>query len=169
MKKQSHGARKPRRIRWPKAVNTFAMATYLAAKPPQHDIDDMLHTLRCSHTAMREGRATEMDWSVLGGSVDVGLAIERQGVVRGLSDPLATAEIALQSIYRRAMVPGDWQSPTLHHHEIEALNEFVTLHAFQVNQLGRREFLRAIEAAAGQIRSTGATVTMVKDFESLAA
>jgi hypothetical protein len=141
----------------------MALATSLAAKPPGSDIEQVLNVVHTAHKALREGHATEYQWSVLSGCLDVALAIERQGVVRGLQEHLASAQSALQNIYQRATAGAGWQSTSMHYFELDAVRTFVDLHAFQLKQLGRAEYLRAITSAQGAVRSRGERATVVRE------
>jgi hypothetical protein len=162
---------KPRKPYRPRLVtaDTMAIALYRVAKPPRSDVDEVLQAIQTAFKALREGVATELQWSILAGSLDVSKAIERQGVVRGLSEHLASAETALQAVYDRARKTNAWYPPVLHFHELDAVREFVHLHDFQVRQLSRAEFLAAIDLATGQIRSNGQQPTVVRDIERMAA
>jgi hypothetical protein len=112
---------------------------------------------------------------VVAGSVAVALAIERQGIVRGLLGHFQAAEQVLQTIYHRAMRPGagsvgpHWGRATLYYQEIEALQTFVELHTFQIAHLGRKEFLSAIDAAHRDTFAQGHTATLVHDLQRIAA
>lgn len=156
--------RPPRRVRWHPTPDTLAIALHKAAKPAANDVDEVLTVVRQAARALREGVATEHQWSVLSGSLAVSLTIERQGVVRGLREHLDRAEAALQTIYNRAQRTGAWRPPVLHFHEIEAVNTFVDLHAFQARELSRAEFLRAIDTTTSQVRSSGGAVTVVREL-----
>lgn len=165
-------SKRPRKAYRPRpiALDTMAIALGRAAKPAQADRNEVLGVLRQAHIALREGVATELQWSIVAGGVDVAKAIERQGIVRGLSEHLAAAEAALQAIYDRAMhVSGRWFPTPLNYTELDALRDFVDLHSFQINQLGRAEFLAAIDTATGQIRANGGTPTLVRNIERMTA
>lgn len=163
--------RKPRKPYRPRqiALNTLELALHHAAKPAPADRQEVLNVLRQAATALREGVATEHQWSIVAGGVTVAKAIERQGVVRGLSGYMASAEEALQTIYNRALVTGTWKPTSLWFHELDAVQTFVDLHAFQVNQLGRAEFLAAIDAAQKDTIAQGHTATVVRNLERMAA
>lgn len=163
--------KKPRRARWLPTADTMAIALHKAAKPPRADVDEVMAATRAAFKALREGVATEYQWSILAGSLDVALAIERQGVVRGLQEHFKSAEAALQTIYDRARRPQGWFPTALHFQELDAVREFINLHDYQVRQLSRAEFIAAIDLAQAQIRSNGNTVTLLKnpEFERLAA
>ncbi len=151
----------------PVALNTLQLALHGAAKPSRQEVDEVLRPIRAAAIAFREAVATELQWSILSGSVEVAKAIEHQGVVRGLHEHLTSAEEALQSIFRRAMQAGSWRSPTLYYQELDALATFVDLHAFQVRQLSRKEFIAAADRAQGTVRAGGFTATVVRDLGTL--
>jgi hypothetical protein len=161
--------RKPRRVRFAPVTNTMAIALHNAAKPNRSDVGELLDAIKGSFKALREGVATERQWSILAGTLDVALAVERQGVVRGLHGHLMAAEQALQTIYNRAMLSTGWQPTALHYRELDAIHTFVDLHAYQVKQLSRAEYLAAIRTAQARNRNLHNTVTVVTDLERLAA
>lgn len=162
---------KPRKAYRPRliAVNTLEIALHRAAKPAPADRAEVLNILRLAAKALREGVATELQWSIVAGGVDVAKAIERQGIVRGLAEHLASAEASLQAIYDRAMATGVWKPTALYYYELDAVQTFVDLHVFQVNQLGRAEFLAAIDTAQACIHANGDKVTLVRNPETLQA
>jgi hypothetical protein len=165
--------KKPRKAYRPRPIaeNPLAIAIHNAAKPAAEDRAEVIGILRNAVKALREGVATEHQWSIAAGSVTVALAIERQGVVRGLSGHLKNIEQALQKIYDRAIREGGgrWIRVTLWFDEIEALNDLVFFHKLQMDRLGRAEFLKAIDAAQKETIAQGHTVAVVRDLERLAA
>lgn len=160
---------KPRRPRWPVINNTFAIAQDQASKLSPNSLNQIAQTLTTAATALREGVATRLQWSMLAGSLDLAKAIERQGVVRGLHEHLASADAALQSIYARADQGGQWRPTAMHYFEIDAVNAFVNLHAYQCRMLSLAEYKKAVASAAGQIRSSGGKVTLTKVRDGAAA
>lgn len=165
--KKPRKAYRPRQI----AVNTLDLALHRAAKPAAADRAEVLGVLRQAIQALREGVATEQQWSIAAGAVTVSLAIERHGIVRGLLEHLKSAEQHLQDIYDRALRTGGghWARVTLYYQELDALQTFMELHTFQVEQLGRAEFLAAIDSAQKDILAHGHTATVVRDLERMAA
>ncbi len=163
--------KKPRKPYRPRhiAVNTLELAMHHAAKPTQEDLRDVLQPVQQAVKALREGLATEGQWSVVAGAVQTGLAIERQGIVRGLQAHLASADAALQAIYRRAKTSQAWRPTALYYQELEALQTFVKLHSFQIHQLGRREFIQAINQAERQVKKDGHVPTLATSVEQLQA
>lgn len=163
--KKPRKAYKPRQI----VANTLEVVLHKAAKPAPEDRAEVLAKLQEAVKALCTGVATEFDWSVAAGAVAVAMAIERQGVVRGMQAHLVSAEAVLQGIYDRCRLPQMWLRPTLSFQEVEALQLLCELHAFQVDQLGRGELLAAIDAAGKQTIAQGHQVTLVRDLERMAA
>ena len=155
----------PRKAYRPKPItaHTMGLARHFAAKPSKQDREQVLQPLRDAVKALREGVATELQWSIAAGAVSVAQAIERQGIVRGLHEHITTTEQVLQAIYNRALSTGGGRyiRATLYFNEIDALTEFEHLHSFQLDQLGRAEMLAAIDAATKQTKAQGHTATLV--------
>jgi len=164
-------SQRPRKAYRPRhvAVNTMAIAIDGASKIRKADLDQVLAELRSAFKALREGVATQLQWSILAGSVDVAKAIERQGVVCKLHDYLVRADEALLAIYNRANTLHGWYPTALYFDELDAVDTFVDLHAFQLRQLGLAEYLAAVESTSNRLRGNGGQVTIVRDFERLAA
>lgn len=160
--------KRPRKAYRPKPVSTdtLGLAMHFAAKPTQQDRGEVLGLLHRAIKALRQGVATEHDWSVAAGSVTVAQAIERQGIVRGLHGHIAPTEQALQAIYDRAMRTGAWCRTALWFNEMDALANFLEIHAFQVDQLGRKEMLAAIEEAQKHTLAQGHTATLVHNIDA---
>ena len=155
----------------PVTAHTMTLATHFAAKPSAADRAEVLGELHKAIQALREGVATEQQWSIVAGSVTVALAIERQGIVRGMHGHFKVIEQALQDIYDRALRIGGgrWVRVTLYFNELDALADLLTFHSFQVKQLGRAEFLAAIDAAHKDTLAQGFTATLVHNVERMAA
>lgn len=161
--------KKPRKAYRPKPVTAFTLdlAIHHAAKPAKEDRDQVQSLLVNSMKALREGRATELDWSVVAGSVTVARKIEASKIVTGLLPEIDAADAALQMIYNRATSSGRWLAPTLHHQEIKTLQELVNLHKFQLDQLGRGELLGLLDKAVTQVNNDGFVAHQVRDVAEL--
>ncbi|MNX84331.1 hypothetical protein D3C86_1161240 [compost metagenome] len=83
-------------------------------------------------------------------SVNVGDAIETQGVVRGLAGHLRSIDVALQEIGKRARSSGAWAPPALYYEERDLLDLLVDLHGHQIRSLSFGEFSRACDKAIAQ-------------------
>ena len=164
-------SKKPRKAYRPRqiAVNTLDLALHRAAKPAREDRAEVLDKLNAAVKALCTGVATELDWSVAAGAVAVAMAVERQGIVRGLQEHLVSAEQALQAIHDRCRLPMMWLRPTLTIQEVDAIHLLAELHTFQIEQLGRAEFLAAIDAATKETLAQGHQATVVRDIERMAA
>ncbi len=163
--------KKPRKAYRPHqiTVNTLGLALYHTAKPARQDRAELLSGVGESVQALCAGVATELDWSIAAGALAVSMAIERQGVVRGLQEHLASAERALQAIYDRCRLPALWLRPTLTIQEVDTVRLLQELYAFQIEQLGRAEFLAAADMATRDTIAQGHRATVVRDVERMAA
>lgn len=164
----THG-RPPRRQR-PIAVNLVAIAQSRAARLTAAELDVVLSPLRSAVAALRQGVANELEWSLAVTAVNIGDAIETQGVVRGLAGHLRSIDLALQEIGKRARSSGDWRPPALYYEERDLLDLLVDLHDHQVKNLSFGEFSRARDKAIAQTRSTlGGRVVDVDQHQGVLA
>ncbi len=134
--------------------NPFIVARNQATRLTATELDEVMVPLRAVATRMRQGLASHDDHATLDGSLRMAKSIEQQGIVRGLAGHLADIERALAAIGQRACTStGRWQAPTLHFHEIEALQLLLELHLFQLKQLSFAEFRRAYDLTVAHVRS----------------
>lgn len=100
---------------------------------------DRKKALCAAMQALREGVATEHQWSIAAGGATLALAIAHQGIVPGLRGHIKAAEQVLQDIHVRALRTGRgrWVRVTLDLNELDALQTFMDLHAYQVRKLER--------------------------------
>ena len=142
-----------------KPVTDTVTTTILGAgKLTAPEVAFLMTPIRAAHKAMREGVATDMQWCYLAHAMNVAMAIERLGVVRGLRDHIHSAELALEAIQDRASATGTWKPTALHWHELDDIASAVDLHEFQLKQLSRKEFESAVVMATNEVRSTGGRV-----------
>lgn len=128
--------------------------------------------VQAAFDALRCGRASSDDWSLLAACLWMARSIEKQGVVRGLAEYLNRADHVLAAIEARAAghVPagGDacamWRAPTLYAPEIEAIDTFVELHFFQLAQLSYGEFARARKLTEGQMKTKGRHIQKLSEI-----
>lgn len=153
----SHG-RKPRRSRWPAGDGTFKAAAVRVAKLSQEEVALLLGPVQTGFAALREGRAKATDWLELACAVTMALAIEEQGVVKGLKVHLDNADNKLSTIADRAALSDGWHTPTLYAAEIEAIDTLIDLFKFQLGQLSGAEFARAHRASLSKNVQLGGTV-----------
>lgn len=145
--------------------NPLVVARNQATALTPAELAQVMVPLRTAFEQLRRGLASDSDWCVLAGSVGMAGNIEKQGVVRGLSEHLAAADRTLVAIEARATQAGPWRSPTLYFSEIDALHTFVDLHEFQLKQLSYGEFRRAYLTTEGQVRSRGGAVVRLSSME----
>lgn len=145
------------RPRWARPL-PMDVARSQATRLTPDELAKVMVPLRGALDQLRRGLASDHDWAVLAGSLGMAQTIERQRVVRGLTEHLQAADRALAAIEARASSTGRWRSPTLYFHEIDDVGTFVDLHEFQLQQLSYGEFRRAYTTTEGQARSRGAEV-----------
>ena len=147
----THG--RPPRRRGPVAVNIVALATARATRLPPAERDQVMAPLRDAVAPLRAGVASELGWWHAVSAVNVGDAIETQGVVRGLAGHLRSIDLALQEIGKRARSTGAWAPPALYYEERDLLDLLVDLHGHQIRSLSFGEFSSALDKAIAQTRS----------------
>jgi hypothetical protein len=124
----------------------------LVTKADQATVTDPLDA---AFAALRQGVASEWDWAHACSAINCAMAIEKQGVVKGLKGHLHNAELALQAISQRAMANGHWQATALFDEEIEAIDCAIDLHKFQLQKLSTGEVIKALDYAQAEVRSSG--------------
>lgn len=140
------------------AVNPVALAISNAGKLSDQERARQLQPMQFSYGRLREGIASTEDWTVMASVCNLAMAIELQGIVKGLREHLHSTELMLQAIQRRAEETAGPFPYALHVDEIDRLRTFIDLHAFQLGQLSRGELRAAARYAVDEVRSTGGTV-----------
>lgn len=153
----THG-RPPRRPRYAPATNTISLVLRQVTRLNAHELGHVLGPIEASMTALREGVATELQWSILASAVEIALAVEDKGAVRGLRGHLVAAEQALQGIKLRAIATGKWRATALYYQELDDVKAAIELHHFQLEQLSTAEAIKALDLARGRVRSAGGRV-----------
>ncbi len=161
----------PRKKYRPKPITaeTMALARHHAAKPPPEDRKQILGVFKAAIDALCKGDGREHDWNVASGAVSTAQAVEAQRIVKGLAAELAQAEQVLQAIYDRCRLGPLWVRPTLTTAEQATLRDLYAMHSFQIEQLGRKEMIAALDLAEKTTLAEGNTATMATDLERLAA
>lgn len=167
LKTNAHGLRKPRQER--ALVNPISYAIAGAVKPHKAQIAEINHTMNLAAKAMREGVATSTEWGIIAGSLEMAIAIERGGIVRGLQEHFDAFAPKLQAIHDRAMATGQWQRTSLWYHELDELKNFIELHTIQLKQLSRSELETALKRAQSVIKSGGGVVEVVRNVPAFEA
>jgi hypothetical protein len=157
---------RPRRKYRPKPVvaDPLALAMRRASKIPPAERAEVMAQIHASFKALREGVATEMQWVMLASTIELGLAVERLGVVKGILGHLQAAEAALAAIYKRGMATGTWCPTALYWQEIDSIDTAVWLHeSQQLANLSEREWRQAHDRAVGVVRSDGGRAVATVD------
>ena len=134
------------------------------AKLTPAEVAQAITPMRAAMLNLKRRTATELDWMWLSTCAQIGMSIERQGVVRGLAQHMQSALDVCSAISIRARATGQWCSPCLRGPEIEVLDTAIDLHEYQLQQLSYGEFLRASEHTRQYATSTGAVVIDAKDL-----
>lgn len=126
----------------------------LTAKEVAH----LMRPIKDAFTRLREGVATEFQWITLASAVEIGLAVDRIGVVRGTKAHMHHAELALQAIKQRAMSKGTWCPTALYYQELDDIKAAVHIHEYQLRQLSAGEYHDAEQLAAANVQSDSGAV-----------
>lgn len=146
----------PERVHGPVALNTIGMAVSRATLLTKSEITHYLQPGRDGFERMRKAQATEADWVHLVSICSIALAVEEQGVVRGLLEVLTEADLALAAIGVRAMASGKgWRAPTLYASELQQLQALLRMHEFQLSKISWGEHRRAWQHATKSVVARG--------------
>lgn len=118
----------------------------------------ILQPLQNAFVQLRRGVGTAGDWREISGMLAVAQAIELQRPPRGLHGHLYDAELALQTIHRRAEEDSSRYPYALYLVEIEAIQTAIDLHAFQIARLSRNEYDDAVKRAKRSAPPAAATL-----------
>jgi hypothetical protein len=119
------------------------------------EIAAIIQPLRQATERLRLGQGTFDDFARAASIINIGLAIERKGVIRGLQAELDDCHRHLEAIGRRGGEAESWHPPTLWAAEIKSLNLLANLHEQQLGVLSYREYSEARTYAVAKVRSAG--------------
>jgi hypothetical protein len=140
-------------------VDTLDLAMRRAGRLTAAERCTVLDPTRAAFKALREGVATFEQWAYVSSAVTVAQAIEDQGVVRGFRAHLDAAERAIDAVFQRvneAQGGPSWgRATTLYFQEIEALDEALHWHDWQLQHLSGAEFHAVVRVAERHIRAAG--------------
>lgn len=117
--------------------------------------------------AFRVGKGTFKDWLRLCTLVNVGMAIEDGGVVKGLRSDLKAALDALEEIGTRQDSTKGWKSGALRATELEAIRMLVVAHEFQLRQVSYGEPQEAYRLATARVKCDGGEVINLKNIQTI--
>jgi hypothetical protein len=138
--------------------NPMALAKHFASQFNSSEMARIKAQMHRHYEALRTGTATRVNFAGVSTYCELGLAIERQGVVRGLSEPLTQAEETLKAIKARCDLPTGWKPPVLHWQEMQILTEMRRFHLFQLQQLSYAEYQRAWRDMLNNVQRVGGEV-----------
>lgn len=141
----------------PVRADNFAIAAHNALAFNAQEIEGINGHMKRHYDALRQGRAARTSFAGICTYCELGLAIERMGVVRGLGEQLKKAEDTLRTIKARCDLPSGWRPPVLNWQEMAILDELRTMHLFQLRQLSYAEYKRAWEMMVCQVEKEGDT------------
>ncbi|WP_312132028.1 hypothetical protein, partial [Diaphorobacter nitroreducens] len=128
---------------------------------------DTMASAHLCFARLREGVATLEQHTVLNTQLKIAMGIEDSGIVRGLRGHLQTALDAMDAISDRATAAGLWTPVALSFAELDAIDEAIVLHDYQLRHVSAGELSAIARKLIARTQSTGGTVTHT-DLNSLA-
>lgn len=119
------------------------------------ELQTTLQPLRDAAEAMATGRGTRTHWVSLCSALNVAMAIESGGVVRGIAGHLANIKATLKALGTRAGEdehPPTWRAPALRFDEMDDIRLLVDLHAHQLSHVSYGEYQTAYRLAVARVR-----------------
>lgn len=139
-----------------KHADTMTLALHRATALTAQEVEQIIGRAETAFDALRQGQATYLHLCCLGTTCNLGLIIEKQGVVRGMQQPMSEAEQAIQELVRQGQSdPSGWKPPVMRSAQLLCLKELLVLHRFQLEQLSYNEYQRAWTTLKGRARSMG--------------
>ncbi|MDP3228360.1 MAG: hypothetical protein Q8N13_10350 [Acidovorax sp.] len=159
----THGRKKPRMARI--SANPLMLALMRATRLTESEIAEVMNPVRACLKAVREGVATQLQFEVLQSTMVIAQAIEHSAIVRGLADHIASALQACAAIEARALASGAWRPTELDFSELDALDDAVDLHNFQLQQLSAGELQRIVAQTMARTASSGGNVVRISETD----
>lgn len=138
-----------------------------ATKLTTPEIEHYIVPSRRAVEAFRLGKGNFKDWLRLCTLVNVGMAIEDGGVVKGFRSDLKAALNALEEISTRQDSPKGWKPGALRASELEAIRMLVVAHDFQLRQISYGEHQEAYRLATARVKSDGGEVINLKNIQTI--
>ncbi|KRB33383.1 hypothetical protein [Acidovorax sp. Root70] len=138
-----------------------------ATKLTTPEIEHYIVPSRRAVEAFRVGKGNFKDWLRLCTLVNVGMAIEDGGVVKGLRSDLKAALDALEEIGTRQDSPQGWKSGALRATELESIRMLVIAHEFQLRQVSYGEHQEAYRLATARVKCDGGEVINLKNIQTI--
>jgi hypothetical protein len=126
------------------------------------EIAAVMRPARQAIDRLRLGQGTFDDFARAASIVNISLAIERKGVIKGLQADLDDCHRHLEAIGQRGGEVDSWHPPTLWAAEIKSLNLLANLHEQQLRVLSYKEYSEARIYAVAKVRSAGGLAWRVR-------
>jgi hypothetical protein len=126
------------------------------------EIAEIMVPLQQCEKRLREGVATEDQVIVLASHMRIALAIEDQGIIRGLRNHLQPALDALEAIHARANATGRWVPTALWFYELDAVRVGLEMFGHQLPHLSARELHQAVRKLITRTQSSGTAAVYVQ-------
>lgn len=147
------GGRREREI----SRENLNIARNLAARLTDAERGRVLEIAHAGFKRLREGVATFNEWACVASAINMAVAIEKQGVIRGMHEHFAAAEKAIDAVWyrvERGEKGSAWgRCTTLYHDEIEAIQTAIALHDAQLQALSVAELNAALETVRRDVRT----------------
>jgi len=157
-----NGRRKPRQ---PKRIsyNSIRGVILRASRLTNKEIESNLAPVRRCEKALREGVANETQHQVLETTLRISDCIEKSRIVRGLSEHIASAQEALETVGNRSRCArtGTWKQTTLSYEELDAIHAAIGLYEFQLRRLSAGELNRIVNSFLASVRTQGGEIVRV--------
>lgn len=150
-RKLQRGKPAPRRESRGAAINTMSMVRNKVGRLTDAEIGYIMQPAVDGFDALRRGVARYNDWRSLAQLVTFGVSIEASGIVTGMATQFAAARAALKAVRERVTAPATptWGTSTaLRAGELQALDEVISLHRFQLEQISAGELQRLYNVIA---------------------
>lgn len=128
---------------------------------PRADVDAIMELSELSVKQSARGELTHDSFSMLCTALEIANEVERDGEVRGFSQDISQMDLALKSIYARCMAaPPVWQVKACTASELSALQNFIGIHRFQMENILRATLVRISSALEAKEKAKGAIPAM---------
>ncbi|WP_368921341.1 hypothetical protein [Comamonas aquatica] len=158
---KSHRAKKLMIALYGYNCTPMAIAMKRTMLMPRADVDAIMELSELSIKQAARGELTHDSFSMLCTALGIAKEVERHGEVRGFAQDIAAADSALTSIYSRCMAsPPVWQTKACTASELSALQNFISIHRFQMENILRATLVSISSAMEIKEKSKGAVSAM---------
>lgn len=128
---------------------------------PKSDVNAIMELSELSIKQAARGELTHDSFSMLCTALGIANKVERDGEIRGFAGDIAEADAALKSIYARCMsAPPAWQVKACTAKELSALQGFIGIHRFQMENILRATLVKISSAMEAKEKGKGSVPDM---------